>query len=133
MNRGSAERLQRMHRSAHRAALVDGIEHSRVRRSAGVQYNSPAQLFFANPRQFLRNNCDFVIRCCDQDHPRRQDPSRHSGASFPISNELNSPPRAWLAAGNDRANPPAQFARRRPSARPTRPAPMMARLFGIPC
>jgi len=115
MNRGSAERLQRMHRSA------------------GVQYNSPAQLFFANPRQFLRNNCDFVIRCCDQDHPRRQDPSRHSGASFPISNELNSPPRAWLAAGNDRANPPAQFARRRPSARPTRPAPMMARLFGIPC
>jgi len=98
-----------MHRSDHRAPLVHGIEHSGVHSSAGVQYNSPAQLFFANPRQLLRNNCDFVIGCRDQDHSRRQDPPRHSGASFPISNEPNSPPRAWLATGNDHANPPARF------------------------
>ena len=56
------------------------------------------------------NNRDFVIGCYYQDHSRRQDPPRHSVASLPISNEPNSPLRAWLAAGNDRANLPAQFA-----------------------
>jgi hypothetical protein len=99
-----------MHRSDHRAPLVDGIEYSRVHRSAGVQYDSPVQLFFANPCQFPRNNRDFVIGCGNQDHPRRQDQPRHSGASSPSSDEPNGPPRAWLAAGNDRANLPAQLA-----------------------
>jgi len=89
---------------------VDGVKHGRVHRSAAVQYNSPAQLFFANPRRFPRNNRDFVVGRGDQDHSRRQDLPRHSGASLPSSNEPNSPPRAWLAAGNDRANLPTQFA-----------------------
>src|SRR5882672_559835 len=69
-----------------------------------------AQLFFADPRQFLPNNRDFVIGCCDQDHPRCQDLPRHSGASFPCSNEPNGPPRARVAAGNDCSNLPPQLA-----------------------
>jgi hypothetical protein len=99
-----------MHRSDNRTLFTHGIEHTRVHRAAGVQHNSPAELFFADTRQLLRNNGDFVIGCGDQDHPRSQNLPGHSRTSFPCSNEAHGPPRARFAAGNDRANLPSQFA-----------------------
>jgi hypothetical protein len=89
---------------------LQGVEHSRVPCATGVQDNFPAKLFFADPRQLLRNNCDFVIWCCDQDYGRDQDLPRHSGARFACSNEANGASRAGFAAGNDHANLPSQLA-----------------------
>ncbi len=108
-NGDSAERLQRMDRSDRRAALLHGFQDSRVHRTAGVQDNSAAQLFFANPRQLLRNHCDFVIGCGDQDQPRRQDLPCHARAGLPCPNKPDGPPRACLIAGNNRTNLPSKF------------------------
>ena len=91
------------------APLLHGIKHARIHRPAGVQDNSPAQFFFANPSQFLRNNCDFLIGCGDQDHSRCQDLPRHSGTSLACPHESNGSTRARFATGNDRANLPPQF------------------------
>jgi hypothetical protein len=118
-----------MHRSDHHAPLVHGIEHSGVHSSAGVQYNSLAQLFFANPRQLSRNTAisssGVAIRITRDARIRCVIPAQ----AFP--SPMNRTARRALGSLRVTTAPILQPSSR--NRRPTRPAPMMARLFGIPC
>ncbi len=98
-----------MHRSDRRTAHSQGFEGPRVHGTAGVENNSPAQFFFANPREVSRRNGDLIIGRRNQDDLRRQDLPRHSSEGLPGSNKSNGAPRAGFASGQDRANPPPRF------------------------
>ncbi len=105
-----AERLQRMHGPDRRAMFPRRVEHPRVQRAAGVQHHFPAQFFGTNARKLLSNSRDFVIRRGNQNDRRRQDLPLHSSARLPSSDESNGTARTRLAARNDGADLPSQFA-----------------------
>ena len=107
-----------MHRSDRRTAHSQGFDGTRVHGTAGVENNSPAQFFFANPREVSRRNADLIIGRRNQDDLRRQDLPRHSSEGLPGSNKSNGAPCARLAAGNGRANPPPRFAQPAPQRPP---------------
>ncbi len=97
------------------------VERARVQRAASVQHHFPAQFFGPNARKLLSNSRDFVIRRGNQNDRRRQDLPPHSSARLPRSDESNSTARTRLAARNDGADLPRQFAQTAPQRAPHAP------------